>query len=146
MTEEAPENGTEPRLRVYLSIRGDFDPLAFSVTVGLSGDWTMRRGEHNPARGVPRCDAWAIEVAERHSYDVEAMVEELLMRLTGHEDRIAATVRAWDLDASLIIVAYWNIEESSSPALGLSTEQMACLARLGAVLDVDLYARCSDCK
>ncbi|MCP2014345.1 hypothetical protein L1280_001482 [Deinococcus sp. HSC-46F16] len=134
------ENESQPLVRVYLSVTGDFDPLNFSELVGLRADRTARRGERDGARVVPRCDSWDLEMAERRTWDMEGVVDDLLARLAGHEAQINAVTRAHDLGVVLRIVAYWNPAESSAPAVTLSVQQIACLARLGAFLDVDLYA------
>ncbi|OLV17642.1 DUF4279 domain-containing protein [Deinococcus marmoris] len=137
----------QPYLYVYLDISGTFDPVVFSQTVGLVADEMRRRGEPlfahlcRPAQvaRTRKIDDWKLKVPTRHTFFISDMLDELLERVAGHEEKIRSTAQVLGLDVVLQVVAEWDAHTTSIPDLGLTGLQIERLAMLGASYGVDFY-------
>lgn len=96
-----------------------------------------RRSEPTP---VPVEHAWELR-CERHGR-IDEQASEVLHRIERVADKVRSLTTRDDTSAGLTMVRYFDDEEGGYGAMswGLTAEQIALLARMGASIDADEYA------
>jgi hypothetical protein len=122
--------------RVYLGLRGEFDPTEISDFLGLSPEKSWRMGEARPVQGTYSFSSWILGVEPRNTPILEDVVDEVMQLFEGKADKLVSITKKHDIDVVLECVVWFN---ETTPALSLRKDQIAWLAAIGAFLDIDQY-------
>jgi len=128
---------SEPRIEVELRLTGDgFLPDRLTSVVQIVPTKTWRFGDSVQGTALRRKnDGWAYGLPPRESYEVEALLRELMDAIEPSRDRIIDAMKQFRLEASISFGIYIS---TRSPACWFSAESIGRIAALGAGLDVDV--------
>lgn len=138
-------------LCVYGPTEGpDLDTEGLTRDLGFEPHMVARRGDVLRSGRVRPCTLWLWQTQERQEVDSEALVCEVLDRFEPVAAQVIEQARAAvEVDVVLGLIVYMigdiNTEDEApwadvpTPALALSRQTIARMAKLGCHLDVDQY-------
>ena len=128
---------------VYFWLYGEnFEPNEISDFIGLTATRMRRRDERNPDLPLPKNSAWKFSLGkiEDDVIDVYEMSENLVLKLTAFESKIAEAIQKFNLTAVLQLVLWIDQDETKSmPAIGFERPVLDFVNAVGATIDVDTF-------
>jgi hypothetical protein len=128
---------TKPLIEVALKLTGQgFAPDDVTDFVGLAPTETWRLGEAIQRTQLKRkADGWLFGLPQRETYDMEAVLCELLDAVTPYEGRLAEAVEKLGLE---VVISFGVYLSNETPACWFSANTLRRLYHLQASLDIDL--------
>lgn len=115
----------------------EFDPDAFTRSVGLAPTDTWREGDRVGVSEIRRHHTgWRCSVPRRSSLDLSEPLRELLEEILLHSKAIRAECDRLGLEAEVSCVVFVG---SPAPAAHFDTDTLNAVRELGASIDLDLY-------
>jgi hypothetical protein len=119
-----------------LFVAGAFDPNILSELLGVEG--RMRRKGDVLGALIAREDSWHFSTPHQHSVDWPSAVEQILVLVRPHAERLRNLQRQYRLQIKLDLCAEMY-GDARTPLGWLPPKTIAELANLGAGIDIDLY-------
>ena len=128
---------SKPLVEVALRLIGQaFSPGDVTAAVGLTPTKTWHRGDYIQGTLLQRKDdGWSFGLPQRETYEMDALLRELLDAIEPHKTRIAEAADRLHLDVEVSFGIYIRGE---TPASWFAAETIHRLASIRAGLDVDL--------
>lgn len=140
MKKEIPISNTY----VYLGIFGDFDPETLIAEIGADPTSSAAKHSRDPGKGLPRNST--LRFAQTHAtssdevIDVYGLADDVIGKLSGHEEKLANAIRSHDVTATLQVVLDFPVSDAiSTPIIGFSKEVIRFVSEIGASIDIDTY-------
>lgn len=128
--------------RVYLALRGDFNPFEFAKRISLTPDTCIDKHSRNPLRQLPKTTLldYADTRTSDELIDLEKLADQAIEILEPHLDAFVSTVARCKPEVVLQVVLYFpTSDEVPTPIMIFSARAIRFLAALGGSIDVDTY-------
>jgi hypothetical protein len=133
---------TDYTARIYLAIRGDFNPFEFTESIGLTPDVCIDKHSRNPRHQLPKTTLldYADTRTSAKLIDLDKLADQVLEILEPHLDEFVSAVARFKTEVVLQIVLYFpTSDEVPTPIAGFSARVIRFLAALGGSIDIDSY-------
>ena len=133
---------TDYAARIYLKIRGDFDPFEFAKRIPLEPATCIDKHTHNPERRLPRTILldYADTRTDTKLINLYTLTDQCIDSLKPFRDEWIAAVTHFHATIVLQVVLYFPMSEKvSTPIFGFSAGALDFIASLGGSIDVDTY-------
>ncbi len=127
----------KPLVEVALRLTGQgFSPGDVTAMIQLAPTKTWRAGDSVQGTLLKRKnDAWVFGLPQRETYDLDAVVRELLNAIEPYAEKLAEAATHFSLEKEISFGIYINAE---TPSGWFAADTLRRLASLGAHLDLDL--------
>ena len=127
--------------RVYFLLAGyNFDPEVLTSQLGLKPTSLNRAGVH-AGMDSPVVSSWemSMDTLTGDEVDVFKMTDELVKQLEPVKDEILQAIESYNLVPKVGVVITLSVDEDTpAPEFGFGTRAVRFLAKLGALIDVDI--------
>jgi hypothetical protein len=128
--------------RIYLSLRGDFNPFEFAKRISLTPDTCIDKHSRNPLRRLPKTTL--LDYADTRTsvelIDLEKLADQAIEILEPHLDDFVSAIARFQPEVVLQVVFYFPTSaEVPIPIMIFSARAVRFLAALGGSIDVDTY-------
>ena len=128
---------SKPLVEVAIKLTGHgFAPEDVTAAVGLAPTKTWRLGDQIQQTALRRKhDGWLFGIPQRETYDMEAMLCELLTAIEPYHESLNDAISRFHLQKVISFGVYIN---DQTPTCYFTDETLRRIARLGVSLDIDL--------